>query len=56
MAPKAGKEKPKSGFSPILTLMLVITAFFAGRFMSLPGALPQPGKGVRSGAGLAALR
>lgn len=43
MAPKKG---PSSGISPVLTLVLVITAFFAGRFITLPGELPQPGQGV----------
>ncbi|KAL4434033.1 hypothetical protein ABPG75_000474 [Micractinium tetrahymenae] len=43
MAPKKGPSS--SGISPVLTLVLVITAFFAGRFITLPDELPQPGQG-----------
>lgn len=42
----APKNKPAaSGISPVLCLVLVITSYFAGRFVTLPGELPQTGHG-----------
>ena len=39
-------KSPRSGLSPVLALALVIVAFFAGRFITLPGELPVPSNGV----------
>ena len=45
MAPKGAKG---ASFGTPSVVVLCIVCFFAGRFISLPGSLPEAGKGVRA--------